>query len=105
MNKPPEEIAQLQAAIKALEAQRSMLGDAVVEVSLKALKQQLSELLAAGTCNMNRNNAYVQLTSGKPYYVHFFSKSEHLYLIASAFDAIFTLCSEKDDKMDIHVKK
>ncbi|HSG18457.1 MAG TPA: hypothetical protein VLE70_19345, partial [Anaerolineae bacterium] len=39
---------QLQQAIEALEAQRPILGDEVVETSLKALRQQLRELEAAG---------------------------------------------------------
>jgi class 3 adenylate cyclase len=38
----------LEQAIAALEAQRAVLGDAVVETSLKALRKQLGELDAAG---------------------------------------------------------
>jgi len=39
-----EQITQLESAIIALEAQRSVLGDVVVELSLAALRQQLAEL-------------------------------------------------------------
>ena len=38
---------QLEEAIKALEAKREILGDAVVEASIAALQKQLDELAAA----------------------------------------------------------
>lgn len=38
------QVAQVEAAISALEAQRSVLGDAVVETALAPLRQQLAEL-------------------------------------------------------------
>ncbi|MEA3397895.1 MAG: adenylate/guanylate cyclase domain-containing protein [Chloroflexota bacterium] len=42
-----EQITQLESAIIALEAQRSVLGDVVVKLSLAALRQQLAELRAS----------------------------------------------------------
>lgn len=47
MSNPTEEIAQLKAAKEALEAQRAVLGDMVVDLSLKSLKKQIAELEAA----------------------------------------------------------
>ncbi len=41
-----EQIAQLEGTIAHLKAQRSILGDAAVEVALSALRQQLFDLLA-----------------------------------------------------------
>jgi len=41
MTNRTEQIAQIQAAIKAIEAQRSILGDTAVDLSLKALQLQL----------------------------------------------------------------
>ena len=46
---PGEQITQLEAAIAHLEAQRSALGDAVVETGIAPLRQQLSELRRAAT--------------------------------------------------------
>ena len=45
-----EQIAQLRSAISAQETLRSSLGDAVVEVTLKALRSQLDALLAQQQC-------------------------------------------------------
>lgn len=44
MNNPTEQIVQLKAAIETLEAQRPILGDAVVEFTLKTLQQKIAEL-------------------------------------------------------------
>ena len=44
MTNHTEQIFQLKAAMEALEAQRSILGDAVVDLSLKALQKQITEL-------------------------------------------------------------
>lgn len=44
MTNNTKQLAQLKAAIEALEAQRSMLGDAVVDISLKGLQQQIIAL-------------------------------------------------------------
>jgi class 3 adenylate cyclase len=44
MSKPDEQAKELRAAIAGLEAQRSVLGEAVVEPALAALRQQLAEL-------------------------------------------------------------
>ena len=44
-----EHITQIKAAIKALEAQRSVLGDDAVDLSLKALQQQISDLETSQT--------------------------------------------------------
>ena len=41
MTNRTEQITQIKAAIKAIEAQRSILGDAAVDLSLKALQLQL----------------------------------------------------------------
>jgi class 3 adenylate cyclase/tetratricopeptide (TPR) repeat protein len=47
MSSPNPEIAQLQAAIAALEAQRAILGDAVVETMLAPAREKLAALQAA----------------------------------------------------------
>jgi predicted ATPase/class 3 adenylate cyclase len=49
MTNHTEQIAQLKAAIEALETQRSILGDAVVDLSLKTLNKQIAELETAST--------------------------------------------------------
>ena len=43
-NEQQEQRAQLQSAIAGLEAQRALLGDAVVETALAALRQKLAQL-------------------------------------------------------------
>ena len=47
MSKVDEQARQLRAAIAGLEAQRSALGETIVEPALTALRRQLSELEAA----------------------------------------------------------
>src|SRR6516162_9450495 len=46
MSVPDEKVRELRAAIAGLEAQRSVLGDSVVEPAVTALRQQLAELEA-----------------------------------------------------------
>jgi hypothetical protein len=46
MPTPEEQRIQLEAAVAGLEAQRAVLGDAVVETALAALRQQLAALAA-----------------------------------------------------------
>jgi adenylate cyclase len=57
MAEPDEKVRELKAAIAGLEAQRSLLGDAVVDPALAALRQQLSQLdgsFAGGTADEER---------------------------------------------------
>ena len=48
MTDPTEQTALLKSTMEALEAQRSILGDLVVDTSIKGLRQQLAELEAEG---------------------------------------------------------
>src|SRR5512143_421311 len=48
------DLQQIQQAIVALEAQRAVLGDAVVDASLSALRKQLAELEAAQTTEQRK---------------------------------------------------
>ncbi len=56
---PVSDSAQLQAAITALEAQRPLLGDAVVDAALAALRAQLSALAARPAAEQQRKQATV----------------------------------------------
>ena len=51
-----EQIAQVQAAMTALEGQRSILGDAVVESALAALRANLAALQSQGRQEQQRKH-------------------------------------------------
>ncbi len=59
MPSPEEQIAQLRAAMTALEGQRPLLGDAVVETALSSLREQLAALEAAAPAEQQRKQLTV----------------------------------------------
>ena len=59
MPSPEEQIAQLRAAMTALEGQRPLLGDAVVETALGSLREQLAALEAAAPAEQQRKQLTV----------------------------------------------
>ena len=63
MSSPIEKIAKLKAGIEALEAQRSILGDAVVEASLKGLREQIAALEASITSKAQKEDSSSKISN------------------------------------------